>query len=161
MPASTLLAGASKSAGRYSIGEAGVSSSKGLGVGAILGMFIGSCVGEGEVSFNGTVTESDEAGHSFDAALDPAGLPAIEGATVVVFVDTGSCGDPGKPVNADGVFDDNVMYGGATCASSVAVVCAKAPGYETVRLEFDTADRTRTDGQKFLNIRLRRDPKTP
>jgi len=146
---------------RYSIRVAGASSAKGVGFGAVLAVLVGSCVGEGEVSFNGTVTEAEEAGHSFDGGLNPEGLPPIGDATVLVFVDEGSCDDPGRPVDADGVFDDSVMYGGFMCTSSVAVVCAKAPGYETVRLEFDTADRARTDGQKFLNIRLRRDPKPP
>lgn len=118
---------------------------------------IGGCVGEDSVVFEGTVTEANEPGHSFDAELNPAGRPPIAGATVAVFVDKGSC-TSGEPVDADGRFSDGTVYGGFACSSHVATVCARAPGFEDVRLEFPTSDSERTDGKLFLNITMRRKP---
>lgn len=115
------------------------------------------CFGEGSVFFAGSVTEGDAPGHSFDGAINPEARPAISTATVHVYVDEGSCNDPGRPVDSSGTFSsDEVLYGGAGCSDSTAVVCVRAPGFEPLRLDFPTSDSDRTDGKRFLNVTLRR-----
>lgn len=122
-----------------------------------VGATIPGCFGEGSVFFAGSVTEGSEAGHSFDQALNPAKRPPVAGAAVHVYVDEGSCADPGQAVAADGVFStDEVVYGGTGCSSSTAVVCIRAPGFESLRLEFPTSDSSRTDGKRFLNVVLKK-----
>lgn len=122
-----------------------------------VGAIVPGCFGEGSVFFAGSVTQGSEAGYSFDHALNPAKRPPIPGAVVHVYVDDGSCADPGQTAGADGVFStDEVVYGGAGCSSSTAVVCIRAPGFESLRLEFPTSDSDRTDGKRFLNVVLKK-----
>lgn len=129
-----------------------------LGILAIAVHFGFGC-GEGSVLFVGSVTESDVTGYSFDPASNPEGHPPIPEATVTALVDEDSCGSDGDPVDPDGTFSTGeVIYGGTMCSSHVAVFCARAPGFEDMKLEFPTSDHERTDGVRFLNVTLRRKP---
>jgi hypothetical protein len=122
------------------------------------------CVGEGVVAYRGTVTAASVAGHSFDAAPNPANAPPIQGARVFVRI-TGAkerCGEAHVSASVltdpQGTFDlPNGVFNGSPFVEHTVLVCVDHRDYENY--EYRTIYGKSKDpqqGQQYLNITLKK-----
>ncbi len=126
---------------------------------AVVALLASACAGEAIVTYRGTVTAAGAAGHSFDDAPNPAGLPPIAGAEVALLVCDGRCrgGEASRAVPADAAGEwgplDRVFGGFA--ASHEIQVRVSAPGYRSY--VYSTVYESNADpagGQAWLNVTL-------
>ncbi len=122
-------------------------------------MLVAACVGEGFVEYEGTVLEGRQAGHSFDPAPNPGGLPPVIGATVSLRVCSGSCsGDEAAQFatsGPDGAWGPVDLAFGAGVSDHEIRIDVAAPGFApyTYRTVYETTDDP-TVAERFLNVTL-------
>ncbi len=118
-----------------------------------------ACTGETFVEYQGTVAAGDVAAHSFDADPNPAGLPAVPGAEVTLFVCSGGCDgtETGRRVTAGAAGEWgplDLTFGGGFADHEILVEVT-APGFDPYRYSTtyeSTADPTA--GERYLNVVL-------
>lgn len=118
------------------------------------------CCGDADVRYKGTVTESADAGYTFDKLINPLSLSPIENVAICVGVTGEECPESKAKIrtNANGYYDtDYVYFGGCYPLKTTITLTFYHRDYQTFiySTNYESTEDP-TYGEKYLNVRMRK-----